>query len=61
VGKEGGKKEEKKEMHHRQEMIEREAEPTERGRGRGLAGTRQMGRMPSGRGNTPLYSIDLEY
>jgi hypothetical protein len=28
--------------------------PTQRGRGRGLAGPRQVGRMPSGRGNTPV-------
>jgi hypothetical protein len=53
-----GKKEELKEMHHRQEMREREAaeamKPIERGRGRGLAGPRKLGRMPSGRGNTPV-------
>jgi hypothetical protein len=45
-------------MRHRQEMREREAaqarEPIERGRGRGLVGPRQLGRMPSGRGNTPV-------
>jgi hypothetical protein len=27
--------------------------PTKRGRGRGLVGPRQLGRMPSGRGDTP--------
>jgi hypothetical protein len=44
-------------MRHRKEMREREAaqpvKSTERGRGRGLARPRQLGRMPSGRGNTP--------
>jgi hypothetical protein len=30
----------------------RPVKPTERGRGRGLARPRQLGRMPSGRGNT---------
>jgi hypothetical protein len=53
------KKEEQKEMRHRQEMREHEADQAreaerERGRERGLAGPRQLGRMPSGRGNTPI-------
>jgi hypothetical protein len=53
------KKEEHKEMRHRQEMREREAAlareaKRERGRGRGLARPRQLGRMPLGRGNTPV-------
>jgi hypothetical protein len=32
----------------------RPVKPVERGRGGGLAGPRQLGRMPSGRGNTPV-------
>jgi hypothetical protein len=32
----------------------RPVKPTKRGRGRGLAEPRQLGRMPSGRGNTPV-------
>jgi hypothetical protein len=52
------KKEEQKEMRQRQEMREREAdqarETDREGRGRGLIGPRQLGWMPSGRGNTPV-------
>jgi hypothetical protein len=32
----------------------RPVKPIDRGRGRGLAGPRKLGRMPSGRGNTPV-------
>ena len=43
----------------------RSVKQTERGRGRGLAGLRKLGRMPSGRGNTPVVLsrhgvLDLE-
>ena len=43
----------------------RPVKQTERGRGRGLAGPRKLGRMPSGRGNTPVVLsrhgvLDLE-
>jgi hypothetical protein len=50
-------KEEEKEMRNHQEMREREAAQAreeDRGRGRGLAGLRKLGRMPSVRGNTPI-------